>query len=123
MNEAYPPTALLSVTLLCRCPRCGEGKLYAGLLTVVPTCTVCGLDLAARAAEDGPAAFVILLLNALVLGGAAYVEITYAPPVWVHIVLWVPLILGGTILMLRWFKAAFIALHYRNLVVEEGGDG
>ncbi len=104
----------LRAALLCRCPRCGEGALFAGLLTVRPSCSACGLDLSAQDAGDGPAVFVILFLGFIVVGLAAIVEIRFSPPMWVHLVLWTPLILFGAIAMLRPLKAGLIALQYRH---------
>jgi uncharacterized protein (DUF983 family) len=98
----------------CRCPRCGRGRLFAGLLSVRQACEVCGLDLSAQDAGDGPAVFVIFFLGLIVVGLAALVEIRYSPPIWVHLLLWTPLILGGAIVMLRPLKAGLIALQYRH---------
>jgi uncharacterized protein (DUF983 family) len=106
--------------LLCRCPRCGQGRLFAGLLTVAPTCSVCGLDLAAQDSGDGPAVFVILVLGALVVGLALAVELTFSPPLWLHMVLWPPLILVGAVALLRPFKATLIAFQYRHRVAGLG---
>ncbi|MFN4283038.1 MAG: DUF983 domain-containing protein [Alphaproteobacteria bacterium] len=106
--------------LLCRCPRCGRGALFAGLLTVAPACAVCGLDLAAQDSGDGPAVFVILVLGAIVVGLALAVELTFAPPLWLHMVLWPPLVLGGAIALLRPFKATLIAFQYRHRVAGLG---
>jgi uncharacterized protein (DUF983 family) len=97
----------------CRCPRCGEGRLFTGLLTVRPACPACGLDFAAQDAGDGPAVFAILFLGLIVVGLAGWVEVKFAPPIWVHLVLWTPLILFGAIAMLRPLKAGLIALQYR----------
>ncbi len=83
MNGAetlYPPVSTLGAALFCRCPRCGKGELYSGLLTVAPSCRVCGLDLRAQDAGDGPAAFVVLILGAIVVALAIAVEIAFAPP-------------------------------------------
>ena len=110
----YPPVSPLAAALSCRCPRCGEGKLYDGLLSVAPVCARCGLDLRAQDAGDGPAVFVVFILGALTVGLAILVEAEFAPPLWVHIVLWVPLVLGGAILLLRPLKAGLIALQYRH---------
>lgn len=110
----YPPVSPLAAALFCRCPRCGEGKLYDGLLSVAPVCARCGLDLRAQDAGDGPAVFVVFILGALTVGLAILVEAEFAPPLWVHIVLWVPLVLGGAILLLRPLKAGLIALQYRH---------
>src|SRR5579862_1665092 len=110
----YPPLSPLRVALQCRCPRCGQGKLYSGLLSVAPRCAECGLDLAAQDAGDGPAVFVILILGAIVVALAILVEITFEPPMWVHLVLWTPFIIGGAILLLRLLKAWLIAMQFRH---------
>jgi uncharacterized protein (DUF983 family) len=41
----------------------------------------------------------------------------FAPPIWVHMLLWTPLILGGAILLLRPLKAGLIALQYRHYLL------
>jgi uncharacterized protein (DUF983 family) len=110
----FPPVSLAHAAFPCRCPRCGEGRLFIGLLSVRPSCPACGLDLSAQDAGDGPAVFVILFLGLIVVGLAAIVEIKFAPPLWLHMVLWTPLILGGAILMLRPLKAGLIALQYKH---------
>jgi len=104
----------LSAGLRCRCPRCGRGRLYRGLLAVAPSCTACGLDLAAHDSGDGPAAFAILFLGFIVVGLALVVEVRFGPPLWVHAMLWTPLILVGAIAILRPLKALMVALHYRH---------
>jgi uncharacterized protein (DUF983 family) len=100
--------------LACRCPRCGRGRLFSGVLMVRARCEACGLDLSAEDAGDGPAVFVILFLGLIVVALAAIVEIEFSPPIWVHLLLWTPLIFGGAIAMLRPFKAGLIALQYRH---------
>ena len=113
MND-LPAVSMLRAALGCRCPRCGQGKLFSGLLNVRRECEVCGLDLSAQDAGDGPAVFVIFFLGLIVVGLAALVEIRFSPPIWVHLVLWTPLILGGAVAMLRPLKAGLIALQYRH---------
>jgi uncharacterized protein (DUF983 family) len=108
------PVSVLRAALACRCPRCGKGALFTGLLTVRPACPACGLDFSAEDAADGPAVFVILFLGLIVVGLAALVEIRFGPPLWVHAVLWTPVIVGGAILMLRPLKAGLIALQYKH---------
>ena len=109
-----PVITPLRAALGCRCPRCGKGRLFAGLLRVRQECGVCGLDLSAQDAGDGPAVFAILFLGMLVVGLAALVEIKFSPPLWVHLLLWAPLILIGAVAMLRPLKAGLIALQYRH---------
>ncbi len=109
-----PTVTPLRAAFGCRCPRCGKGRLFAGPLKVRQACEICGLDLSDQDAGDGPAVFAILFLGMIVVGLAALVEIKLAPPIWVHLVLWTPLILAGALAMLRPLKAGLIALQYRH---------
>ena len=77
-------------------------------------CEICGLDLSAQDAGDGPAVFAILFLGIIVVGLSALVEINFSLPIWVHVLLWAPLILVGAVAMLRPLKAGLIALQYRH---------
>jgi uncharacterized protein (DUF983 family) len=98
-----------------RCPRCGQGPLYAGVLTIAPRCSECGLDFLALDTGDGAIALVVLILGAVAVTLAILTEIWLAPPFWVHVLLWVPLVIGGAILLLRPLKAWLIAQHYRRV--------
>lgn len=120
MNADYPPVSLLTAALLCRCPRCGRGRVFRGLLEIVPRCAVCDLDISAQDVGDGPAVFVILILGAVVVLLAALVEIKFEPPIWVHVVLWLPTTLIGAVLLLRPLKSGLIALQYRHLALGGG---
>jgi uncharacterized protein (DUF983 family) len=97
-----------------RCPRCGVGKLYAGFLTVAPRCGHCGLDLAMADSGDGPAVFVILIVGFVVVGFALILEVVASPPTWLHMVLEIPMIIAGSLGLLRPFKATLIALQWSN---------
>lgn len=101
-----------------RCPRCGEGRLFAGFLTVRPGCERCGLDYAFADAGDGPAVFVILLAGFVVVAAALIVEVAYQPPFWVHAALWGPTILIVTLAPLRLVKGLLIALQYHHKAAE-----
>ena len=108
-----------------RCPRCGGGKLFAGYLTLALRCTKCGLDYSFADAGDGPAIFVILIAGFVVVGAALVVEIQYHPPIWVHALLWGPLILITTLVPLRALKGLLIALQYHHKAAEgrlSGGE-
>lgn len=80
---------------------------------------MCGLDLSNQDTGDGPAVFIILIVGAIVVAGALVVELVYTPPYWVHAVLWVPLMLGLSLLLLRPCKAVLFALQY-HYKAEEG---
>tara|TARA_B100000676_G_C17859239_1_gene722444 strand:- start:374 stop:586 length:213 start_codon:yes stop_codon:yes gene_type:complete len=58
----------------------------------------------------------------IVTGLALWVDAVFAPPYWVHMLLWVPAILGGSLLLLRPFKATLVALQYRHRAGDTGLD-
>jgi len=99
--------------LRCRCPRCGKGKLYRAYLKVAPECSVCGLDFRAAENADGPAVIVTLILGFPVAFAMVLVEVAYTPPIWVHMALWIPMIVIGTLLSLPPLKGVFIAQQLR----------
>jgi uncharacterized protein (DUF983 family) len=120
MRDETQPTFTQSVLrgIACKCPRCGNGKLYQGFLTLRPACEICGLDYAFIDAGDGPAVFIILIAGFIVVGCALIVEVKYQPPFWVHAALWLPLVLVTTLLPLRSMKALLIALQFHHKALE-----
>jgi uncharacterized protein (DUF983 family) len=124
-DETSPLRLPIGRGLIGRCPRCGKGKLFRGFLALAPRCAHCGLDYSFADAGDGPAVFVILISGFIVAGAALVVEIVYAPPYWVHAVLWGPLILITTLWPLRAMKGLMIALQFHHKAAEgrwSGGD-
>ena len=121
MNEDkahWPPVEPIPAGLRGRCPRCGEGRLFAGMLTVAPRCGVCRLDYSFADAGDGPAVFVILIIGFIVVGLALWLEVTLNPALWVHFILWIPLTLVLSLLALRMIKGVLINLQYSNSAAE-----
>ena len=104
--------------LSCRCPHCGQGKLFSGFVTLRPGCEACGLDYSFADAGDGPAVFIMFLAGFIVVGAALVTEIEYRPPYWVHAALWLPLILIVTLGPLRSMKGLMIALQYHHKAEE-----
>ncbi|MCC6924496.1 DUF983 domain-containing protein [Novosphingobium sp.] len=107
--------------LFALCPRCGSQGLFAGLTRFAPRCKSCGLDYASFNVGDGPAAFLTMVIGALVVGLALWVQLAFEPPLWVHLVLWAPLIFGATIWGLRVSKAALLAAEFQRNAVEATG--
>ncbi len=116
-GDITPPNPILA-GLAGRCPRCGKGKMFSGFLGLKPRCEACGLDYSFIDAGDGPAVFVILFAGFVVVGAALVVEMRYAPPLWLHAALWLPLILLTTLVPLRAIKGVLIALQYHHKAAE-----
>lgn len=101
-----------------RCPRCGAASLFDGPVGFAPACRGCGLDFAQFNVGDGPAAFLTLIVGAVVVIGAVALQLAAEPPFWVHVLIWplltLALVLGG----LRLAKSALLAAEYRHKAAE-----
>ena len=123
MSEAprravYPPQSPIDVGMRGRCPRCGEGRLFDGYLATAERCSACGLDYGFADSADGPAVFIIMIVGFLIVGLALLVEVWWSPPLWLHLIIWTPLVLGLTIGLLRPLKGVMIALQYQHKAAE-----
>jgi uncharacterized protein (DUF983 family) len=112
LSDAAP--GVLKAALLGLCPRCGKGKLFKGYLTVAPRCSACELDYAGFDAGDGPAVFVILIVGAIVAGGALILEVNASPPYWVQVAIWIPMTAILAVVFLRLAKALLLVLQYKH---------
>jgi uncharacterized protein (DUF983 family) len=114
----YPPQQPIATGLKGRCPRCGQGRLFDGFLTLAPRCRACGLDFSFADSADGPAVFIILFVGFVIAGAALLVEIAHSPPIWVHVVLWGPLVLILCLGLLRPLKGVLVAQQYVHRAAE-----
>ena len=117
-----PRVSPVSAGLACKCPRCGCGALFDGYLTVAERCTECGLDLRKADSGDGPAVFIIFILGFLIVPLALLFESIAAPPLWLHMVIWPPLVLIGSLALLRPMKGLMIALQYHHKASDSGTE-
>jgi len=97
-----------------RCPNCGRGPLFQGFLKVRPDCAACGHDLAGIHTGDGAASFIMQIAGFVVGFSALYVEIAYHPPMWLHLMVWLPLVAALSLALMRPGKALMIGLQFRN---------
>ena len=111
-TEGQPGIA--AAALFGLCPQCGARTLFEGAIKFAPRCRACGLDFARFNVGDGPAAFLTLIVGALVTALAIWVEVAFEPPFWVHILLWTPVTVGAVILGLRAGKAALLAAEFQK---------
>ncbi|WP_183438372.1 DUF983 domain-containing protein [Methylobacterium sp. R2-1] len=111
--------SLMSVGLRCRCPRCGEGRLFDGFITLKPRCESCGLDYGFADPADGPAFFIMMTMAFPVTAFGIWLELAYDPPLWLHAVVTLPLLLLACVPVIRPLKGLFIASQYIN----KAGEG
>jgi uncharacterized protein (DUF983 family) len=111
--------AILKHGLMCRCPRCGKGRLFNGFLKLAPRCEVCGLDYSFADPADGPAFFIMIIMGIPAAGFGVWVEIMWEPSVWVHLLTSGPFLLLTCIPPIRIAKGMLVASQYFHKA-EEG---
>jgi len=95
-----------------RCPRCGEGKLFRAFLKVADECSVCGQHLHHHRADDMPPYVVITIVGHIVVPLAFAVETAFRPDYWIHLALWIPMIIVLSIALLPSVKGAIVGLQW-----------
>ena len=111
-GRSWPPLDPTRTGMKGLCPRCGEGRLFDGLLKFRDRCRACGMEFDEEIAGDGPTVFIIMALGFVVLGLALWVELSFAPPFWLHALLWVPLIFALGLPSMRALKGYLFAQAY-----------
>jgi uncharacterized protein (DUF983 family) len=91
-------------------------------------CSACTADFSRHNVGDGPAAFLTMIIGALIIALAMLVEIYVRPPFWLHALIWIPLTFAAVIYGLRaakgWlFHAEWHRRAQEGRLVEEGRDG
>lgn len=95
-----------------KCPACGGGAMYRSYLKVADTCPACGEELFHQRADDAPPYFTMLIVGHFIVGGVLALEQSYAPPSWVHMVLWLPLTVVLSLFLLPRIKGALVGLQW-----------
>ena len=123
MDPAPSLLGALRAGVLCRCPNCGRGPLFAGFLAVADRCAVCGFDLKAADSGDGPAVFVILIAGFLACFGLVLHEILARPPWWALLMIWPAVGLIASLVLLRPTKSLLIAMQFHHHAGEGHSGG
>jgi uncharacterized protein (DUF983 family) len=104
------------------CPACGKGRLFAGYLRVAEACESCDAPLGRLRADDAPPYFTILITGHVLVPGVLWIEKAYMPPIWLHMVVWLPLFTIICILLLRPIKGAVMGwMMHLGMTGDEGG--
>ena len=96
----------------CRCPNCGEGRIFRAFLKVADECPACGEVLSHHRADDLPAYLVIVVVGHIVVPIALWIETNYAPSVPLQLALYLPATLVSSLLLLQPIKGAVVGLQW-----------
>lgn len=116
IKKGQPP--VWRAALFGLCPECGASTLFDGPVKFEERCRVCALDYSRYNVGDGPAAFLTLIIGALLIAIALTLDAALRPPLWVHVILWVPLTAAAVVYGLRVGKAALLASEHQRKAAE-----
>jgi len=97
---------------MCKCPHCGEGKLFRKFLKVADSCEACGEEYHHHRADDLPAYLVIVIVGHIVVGAFMGLENVFQLSTWQHLAIWVPITLVLTLGLLQPVKGAVVGLQW-----------
>ncbi len=117
-DPTYPRLEPYQVGIRGRCPRCGEGKMFDGFLTLKPRCEECGLDYSYADPADGPAFFAITFACLPSALFAVWLELAFQAPYWVHAVTTLPIMIATLLPPLRPLKGWLVASQYHHKAAE-----
>jgi uncharacterized protein (DUF983 family) len=98
--------------LRCKCPKCGQGKLFSAFLKIVPACESCGERMDHHRADDLPAYLVVVIVGHVVVGAFMGVEATTELSTLAHMAIWTPLTVALSLALLRPIKGAVVGLQW-----------
>jgi uncharacterized protein (DUF983 family) len=98
--------------LMCRCPACGEGRIFERFLKVKPACDNCGERFDGHRADDMPPYITMMIVGHVIVALNLFFErATEWPMAW-HMMLWPSLTVGMTLLIMQPIKGALIAYQW-----------
>lgn len=111
-REARPVWQAIKRGLFCKCPNCGQGKLFASFVKTVDQCEVCHEEIFHHRADDLPAYLVVVIVGHIVVGAFMGVEATSTLALWQHLLIWVPLTIVSALALLRPMKGAVVGMQW-----------
>lgn len=106
------PWQAMARGLMCRCPACGKGRIFAGYLKVMHACGACGTELHHQRADDAPPYFTMFIVGHIIIAGVMSVEKAFAPDLMVHLLLWMPATVIMSLALLPVIKGALVGLQW-----------
>ncbi len=100
--------------LMCRCPRCGKGKLFRAFLKVKDECSECGQEFFHHRADDLPPYVAITIVGHIIVIGMLHIEMSYSVSPVTYVFTALPLAVILPLLILQPVKGAIVGLQWAN---------
>lgn len=95
-----------------KCPACGKGALFRKYLKVNDACPTCGEELHHQRADDAPPYFTMVVVGHVVIAGVLALEKAISPPSWLHLIIWLPLTIILSLVLLPLVKGTLVGLQW-----------
>jgi len=90
------------------CPRCGAKTLFAAPAALAHECSHCGLNITGLERGGRFVGVVTMLLALLLILAALGIDEWLRPPLWLSLVVWGPVTVGGVVYALRFYKTMWV---------------
>jgi uncharacterized protein (DUF983 family) len=97
---------------LCRCPHCGQGKMFRAYLKVSDACDVCGEELSHHRADDFPPYIAIMIVGHLLVGVMMHMDMVWRVSAMTYMLSMIPLAIILPLIMLPSIKGAIVGLQW-----------
>ncbi len=111
-NMQKGQSGIIRAALFGLCPRCAARTLFDAPGLIAPECSTCGLELAPLARGGRLAGLVTMAIGVLLITAAVLIDESLRPPIWLQVLVWAPLTVGGVLGALRVLKTAFVYQAY-----------
>ncbi len=99
---------------LCRCPHCGQGKMFRAYLKVAEQCNVCGEELNHHRADDFPPYIAITIVGHIIIFLMLHMDMSYKVEPLTYVWTMIPLAIVLPLAMLPSIKGSIVGLQWAN---------
>lgn len=110
--EARPLWPALAKGMACKCPKCGEGKLFRAYLKTADECSNCGEVFSHHRADDLPPYIAIFIVGHIIIAAMLHIEMIMTVNPMTYMVVLVPLSIVMPLALLPSIKGAVVALQW-----------
>ena len=99
---------------LCKCPHCGQGKMFRAYLKVADHCDTCGEQLNLHRADDLPPYLAIMIVGHLLVAVMLHMDMAYRVNPLTYMYTMIPLAVILPLAILPSIKGAVVGLQWAN---------
>lgn len=105
--------------LACRCPICGQGRLFRSYLKIQVPCEICGSDNSIYPSDDFPPYLTIILVGHILVPLVWWIDRSFEPPMGPELVVWLAVAIGACLALLPRMKGATVGLCWATDLIRE----